>query len=75
VERLFALADQLELRLAKTHGQVDKLTSSLLARAIAGQLVPQDPDDEPAGPLLECIRLEGPRITRKARMDKRKGTR
>jgi hypothetical protein len=53
VEGLFALADQLEVRLAKARGQVEKLTPSLppspgyggtgLARAFAGKLVPQDP--------------------------------
>ena len=56
VEGLFALADQLELRLAKARGQVDKLTSSLLARAFAGKLVPQKHTDEPAEELLERIR-------------------
>ena len=56
VEGLFALADQLEARLAKARGQVDKLTPSLLARAFAGQLVPQDPTDEPASALLERIK-------------------
>ena len=56
VEGLFALADQIELRLAKARGQVDKLTPSLLARAFAGKLVPQDPNDEPASALLERIK-------------------
>jgi type I restriction enzyme S subunit len=56
VEGLFALADQLELRLAKARGQVDELTPSLLARAFAGKLVPQDATDEPAEKLLERIR-------------------
>ena len=56
VDGLFALADQLELRLAKARGQVDRLTPSLLARAFAGQLVPQDPTDEPAEKLLARIR-------------------
>ena len=56
VEGLFALADQLEVRLAKARGQVDQLTPSLLARAFAGQLVPQDPTDEPAENLLKRIR-------------------
>ncbi|MEK7678452.1 MAG: restriction endonuclease subunit S [Verrucomicrobiota bacterium] len=55
VEGLFALAVQLEVRLAKARGQVDQLTPSLLARAFAGQLVPQDPDDEPASKLLERL--------------------
>ena len=56
MEGLFALADQLEERLAKARGQVDQLTPSLLARALAGQLVPQDPSDEPADELLERVR-------------------
>jgi len=56
VEGLFALADQLEVRLAKARGQVDALTPSLLARAFAGKLVPQDPNDEPAEKLLERIK-------------------
>jgi type I restriction enzyme S subunit len=55
VEGLFTLADQLEQRLAQTRRQVDKLTPSLLARAFAGKLVPQDPNDEPAEKLLERI--------------------
>jgi type I restriction enzyme S subunit len=55
VEALFALADQLEARFAKAQTQVDKLTPSLLARAFRGQLVPQDPNDEPASVLLERI--------------------
>jgi len=56
VAGLFALADQLELRLAQARGQVAKLTPSLLARAFAGQLVPQNPADEPAEKLLERIK-------------------
>ena len=59
VEDLFALADQLELRLTQARKQVDKLTTSLLARAFAGQLVPQNPADEPAKKLLERIRPGG----------------
>jgi type I restriction enzyme S subunit len=56
MEGLFALADQLEMRLVKARGQVDQLVPSLLARAFAGKLVPQDPKDEPASMLLERIR-------------------
>jgi len=59
VESLFALADQLELRLAKARGQVDKLSPSLLARAFSGKLVPQYPTDEPALMLLERMRTVG----------------
>jgi len=58
VEGLFALADQLEVRLAKARGQVDALTPSLLARAFAGKLVLQNPNDEPAEKLLERIKQQ-----------------
>jgi type I restriction enzyme S subunit len=61
VESLFALADQLEARLAKAQAQVDKLTPSLLARAFAGKLVPQDPNDEPAEKLLARIKATQPK--------------
>lgn len=51
-DRLFALADRIEARLSAARRQVDALTPSLLARAFAGKLVPQDPADEPASMLL-----------------------
>ena len=56
VEELFALADRLEARVGKARGQVDKLTQSILAKAFRGELVPQDPNDEPAEKLLARIR-------------------
>lgn len=56
VETLFALADKIEARLAKTQSQVAALTPSLLARAFRGELVPQDPNDEPASVLMERIK-------------------
>jgi type I restriction enzyme S subunit len=56
VEALFALADQLEARFTKASAHVEKLTPSLLAKAFRGELVPQDPDDEPASALLDRIR-------------------
>ena len=69
MEGLFAPADQLELRLAKARGQVDKLTASLLARAFAGKLVPLYPTDEPASALLERIKTHH---ESKSRRDERK---
>ena len=38
--------------------RADALRQSILRKAFAGQLVPQDPDDEPASALLERIRAE-----------------
>jgi type I restriction enzyme S subunit len=56
VESLFALADKLESRYITARAQVDKLTPALLAKAFRGELVPQDPNDEPADQLLARIR-------------------
>jgi len=53
---LFTLADQFEARLTAARKVVDRLTSALLAKAFRGELVPQDPNDEPASVLLERIR-------------------
>ena len=56
MDEMFALADRLEARVGKARGQVDKLTQSILAKAFRGELVPQDPNDEPAEKLLARIR-------------------
>jgi len=58
VEGLFALVDQIQARYAKAHAYVEKLTQSILAKAFRGELVPQDPNDEPASALLERIKAE-----------------
>jgi type I restriction enzyme S subunit len=58
VEALFALADQIEARYAKAKAHVEKLTQSILAKAFRGELVPQDPNDEPASVLLETLRQQ-----------------
>lgn len=56
VEALFKLADQIESRYNAAKASVDRLTQSILAKAFLGELVPQDPKDEPAGRLLERLR-------------------
>lgn len=56
VEALFKTADEIEERYKKANAYVDKLTQSILAKAFRGELVPQDPNDEPAEKLLERIR-------------------
>ncbi len=58
VEQLFAYADQLEAKVATAKQRIDALTQSLLAKAFRGELVPQDPTDEPASVLLERIRTQ-----------------
>ena len=56
VEALFRIADQIEERYKKARKYVDKLTQSILAKAFRGELVPQNPNDEPAYALSERIR-------------------
>ena len=55
VESLFAWADRLEARYAAARAHVERLTPALLAKAFRGELVPQDPVDEPASDLLERL--------------------
>jgi type I restriction enzyme S subunit len=56
VEQYFALADTLEKHLKNAKQRVDNLTQAILAKAFKGELVPQDPNDEPADKLLELIK-------------------
>lgn len=58
VEALFAIADRLEQRYQAALTTFNRLTPALLAKAFRGELVPQDPNDEPASVLLERIRAQ-----------------
>lgn len=58
VNEMVQLVDQLEARYSKAKAHVDRLTQSILAKAFRGELVPQDPNDEPASVLLERIKAE-----------------
>jgi type I restriction enzyme S subunit len=55
VETLFAFADRLEARLQTAQTAANRLTPALLAKAFRGELVPQDPNDEPASELLKRL--------------------
>ena len=55
VEALFALADRIEARCTAARARVQRLTPLVLAKAFRGELVPQDPNDEPASALLARI--------------------
>lgn len=62
IEQLFAFADKLEARYTKAKAMLDKLPQSILAKAFRGELVVQDPNDEPASVLLEKIKAEKEKI-------------
>jgi type I restriction enzyme S subunit len=55
VEALFALADRIEARATAARAHAQRLSPLVLAKAFRGELVPQDPKDEPASALLERI--------------------
>ncbi|WP_099612243.1 restriction endonuclease subunit S [Vibrio fujianensis] len=55
VDQYFAFADTIEAQVKKAQARVDNLTQSILAKAFRGELVAQDPNDEPAEKLLERI--------------------
>lgn len=74
VERLFAAADQIEERLGQTRKRVERLESALLAKAFRGELVPQDPYDEPASELLKRIKAERVQQEQQAKPRRRKRT-
>ena len=58
IDLAFARADRLEAEAARARKLLDRLESAILAKAFRGELVPQDPNDEPASMLLERIRAE-----------------
>jgi type I restriction enzyme, S subunit len=61
VKRITALFDALtviETRFTSSEEELNQLDRSILAKAFRGELVPQDPNDEPAAVLLKRIRAE-----------------
>jgi len=58
VDGLFQITDQIEKRYIKAKNYVEQITQSILAKAFRGELVPQDPNDEPASELLKRIQTE-----------------
>ena len=76
VDKYISLIDEIsEQSLACSH-LVQKTKSRILDLAIRGQLVPQNPDDEPAAILLERIRTEKESLIQqgKIKRDKREST-
>lgn len=55
---LLQVANRIEARYTTARIQAQRLSPLLLAKAFRGELVPQDPNDEPASALLERITTE-----------------
>ena len=58
IERCLSIADGVEATIASELERAERLRQSILKQAFSGQLVPQDPNDEPASVLLERIQTE-----------------
>ena len=58
IETAFAKIDRLAAEAEKALKLTDRLDQRILAKAFAGELVPQDPNDEPAADLLARIRAQ-----------------
>jgi type I restriction enzyme, S subunit len=66
IESLFKLADTIANQKSQIQNRLETLNQSILAKAFRGELVPQDPNDEPASVLLDRIQQE------KAKLEKPK---
>jgi type I restriction enzyme S subunit len=58
VRDLLTAADQLESRVQHARERVEQAVPATLAKAFRGELVPQDPNDEPASVMLERLRAQ-----------------
>lgn len=58
VESRLSVCDKIEEMIEESLKQAEALRYSILKKAFEGRLVPQDPDDEPAGILLQRIKAE-----------------
>jgi len=66
------LADSIEQKYQQAEADLETLNQSILAKAFRGELVPQDPNDEPASVLLERIRKERDKAKPKKSKSKKK---
>ncbi len=58
VETLFTQVERMESIFNTAHSKVELLPAAILTKAFCGELVPQDPNDEPAEVLLQRIANE-----------------
>lgn len=58
IEELFSFADQIKKSVEMARMRADKIDQSIFVKAFRGELVQQDPNDEPASVLLNTINVK-----------------
>jgi type I restriction enzyme, S subunit len=65
VEEFNRFSEIIGQQIIQAETQTDKLEQSILAKAFRGELVPQNPEDEPASKLCDRIRAEREKLQTK----------
>ena len=74
IEAAFGMVERLAVEADKAKKLTDRLDQQILAKAFAGKLVPQYPNDEPASALLDRIREARANAPKKTRPRRTKAT-
>ena len=72
LEKTLSIVDDAETKIDVEIQKAVTLRQSILTKAFSSQLVPQDPHDEPASVLLDCIRAEREKAAKNNRPKKTK---
>ncbi|AUN97333.1 hypothetical protein C0V70_04245 [Bacteriovorax stolpii] len=67
-ELCFEIINSIEVNLNRAEALIEKYRESLLAKAFRGELVPQDPNDEPASELIKSIIVERSKTKNNAKL-------
>ncbi len=72
ISNLINIIGSIEQKKAELEEIIIRTKSKILDLAIHGKLVPQDPNDEPASVLLECIRNEKEKLIKQGKIKREK---
>ncbi len=72
IQKCFEYAEKISKSFRLSNSNLEKLNQSILAKAFRGELVPQDPNDEPASVLLKRIKAEREAAALKKKKAKRR---
>ncbi len=74
IKEMYSVIDGIQLTHKGSIPDLDSLNQSILAKAFRGELVPQDPTDEPATLLLQRIQAEREKLNAKSKSKAKAGT-